>query len=366
MQSVVSAARFRKGDAAAWGRTVLLVILVAIFPSSIVFGQDVAIHGRTFYKDSAPWVPKGLKVEGFSRPKFIPSAPKWMNDSSSQGRDWWGPAELGAIRNVFGADTIRFAISQPALDPQSPIYDPQYLAELLAVFKQARAAGFVVIPSMDAQAENGLPDLPCMPGDSAVRAWQAVAPALIHDRGIMFELFDEPCKASDAQTQLEWAQSMQALISSVRRLGATNILLLDGLWWARTTNGLFPLVHDTIPDRLALAVHPYLVKAAFVTEKQWHDKFGASAAQYPLIASEWNATPKNGCVDSTTPALALSLMRYLQSLGVGLIGWAIDSNAGKLVKDHSSYEPTDYASFKNCGDNSLSGGGKLLVRYPHN
>jgi hypothetical protein len=349
--------------ARAW--RVVLVILVAISPSCVVFGQDVAIHGKTFYRDNEHWIPKGLKVEGFSRPKFIPSAPKWMNDTSSQGRDWWGHAELDAIRNVFRADTIRFAISQPALDPQSPIYDPQYLAELLAVFKQARAAGFVVIPSMDAQAENGLPGLPCMPGDSAVRAWQAVAPALSHDRGVMFELFDEPCKSSNAQARQEWAQSMQALVSAVRRLGATNILLLDGLWWARSTNGLLPLVHDTIPDRLALAVHPYLVKDAFVTPKQWHDHFGASAAQSPLIASEWNATPMNGCVDSATPTLALSLMRYLQSLHVGLIGWAIDSNAGKLVKDHSSFEPTDYASFKDCHDSSGSGGGKLLAGYPH-
>jgi hypothetical protein len=362
----------RGGDAllssmlCSWSRMALVAILVAIFPWSIVLGQDVTLHGKTFYKDSEPWVPKGLKVEGFSRPKFIPAAPKWMNDASAQGRDWWGRAELDAIRTVFGGDTIRFAISQPALDPQSPIYDPQYPAELLAVFKQARAAGFVVIPSMDAQAENGLPDLPCMPGDSAVRAWQTIAPALIHDRGIMFELFDEPCKSSNAQTRQEWAQSMQALISAVRRLGATNVLLVDGLWWARSTNGLFPLIHDTAPDRLALAVHPYLVKDAFVTQKQWHDQFGASAAQYPLIASEWNATPTNGCVDGSTPALALSLMRYLQSLGVGLIGWAIDSNAGKLVKDHSRFEPTDYASFKNCHDNSVSGGGKLLAVYPHN
>jgi endoglucanase len=50
-----------------------------------------------------------------------------------------------------------------------------------------------------------------------------------------------------------------------------------------------------------------------------------------------------------------------------LIGWAIDSNYGKLVKDHTSFEPTDYSTFTGCsktpGD---SGGGKLLANYPNN
>jgi hypothetical protein len=56
----------------------------------------------------------------------------------------------------------------------------------------------------------------------------------------------------------------------------------------------------------------------------------------------------NGCVGKTTSALALALMRYSQSLHVGLVGWAIDSNYGKMVKDHTSFEPTDYSTFKDC------------------
>jgi hypothetical protein len=126
------------------------------------------------------------------------------------------------------------------------------------------------------------------------------------------------------------------------------------------------LVHDSLKDRLALAVHPYLAMDAFVTERQWHDQFGASAAQYPMIATEWNATPTNGCVGPETPAVALLEMRYLQSLGIGLIGWAIDSNYGKLVNNHQDYRPTNYESFQGCSKlPSGSGGGELLARYPH-
>jgi hypothetical protein len=71
---------------------------------------------------------------------------------------------------------------QPAC-ARSAIADlrPKYLDELLGVFKQAREAGFVVIPSMDAQGENGILDLPCMPGESTVRAWKTLAPHLAND-----------------------------------------------------------------------------------------------------------------------------------------------------------------------------------------
>jgi hypothetical protein len=264
--------------------------------------------------------------------------------------------------------------SASRLDPQSSIYDPKYRDELLTVFRQARNAGFVVIPSMDAQAENGLPDLPCMPNDSTVRAWQTLAPSLVNDTGVMFELSDEPCKSNNAEAERDWARSMQAVIDALRELDANNILLLDGLWWARSTNGLFPLVHDSLRDRMALAVHPYLATDAYVTEKQWHDQFGASAAQFPMIATEWNATETNGCVDDRTPELALAMVRYLQSLHVGLIGWAIDSPHGKLVMDHVHFEPTDYQLFRGCVNGTkekpapggASGGGKLLANFPHN
>lgn len=335
--------------------------------------QDITIRGKTFYKDGKPWLPKGIKIEAFNRPAYISSAPKWMNDPSNlQGRKWWTEGELKAMRNVFGATVLRFAVSQPALDPESPIYDPKYLDELLRAFKQARQEGFVVIPSMDAQDENGVMNLPCMPGDSAVRAWKTLAPHLANDPGVMFELFDEPCKWNKPETQREWAHEMQPLIDAVRQAGARNILLLDGLWYARQTRGLFQIVHDPLPNRMAMAVHPYLVKGTFVTEEQWSDMFGSDAGKYPMIATEWNAV--DGCVGPNLPGLALSEIRYLQRLNIGLIAWAIDSAHGRLVKDHEHFEPIDFQNFSGCIQGTKDhpaplpdwGGGKLLAGYPNN
>src|SRR5579863_8256769 len=257
-------------------RLVCLVaaLCIGLFPLTAT-AQDITIQGKAFYKDGKPWVLKGIDVEGFNEPLGADESAVGQANAK-QRRASWGPVELDAIKTVFRADVVRITVSQPGLDPQSPIYSAAYASELLTAFKLARSHGFVVIISMDAQAENGIPNLPSMPNDSTVRSWQTLAPRLAKDNGILLELFNEPALSSNAQSQRQWAQSTQAIIDTVRHEGATNILLLDGLWYARSTNGLFPLVRDTLPNRLALAVHPYLAKGIFVTEKQWNDQFGSS------------------------------------------------------------------------------------------
>ncbi len=324
-------------------------------------GPNITIQGKTFYKDGKTWLPKGVTVEGFNEPASL------RDKNIVQGASYYGSAELNSVKQLFGADIIRIQVSQPGLDPQSPIYDSAYLSEILNAIKAARSSGFVIIISMDAQGENGIPNLPCMPNDSTARAWKSIAPIFTHDSGTIFEPFNEPCKyEGNPKNKLEWARSMQTVIDELRHLGATNILLLDGLGFGHSIEGLFPLVHDSISDRLAMSVHPYLVKDKYVTIDQWRKNFGNDAERYPTIAGEWNATPTNGCIDRTTPELALSLMRYLRSLHIGLIGWGIDSNYGKLVKDHTKYEPTDYSDFAGCSKTpAQSGGGRLLANFPN-
>ena len=88
-----------------------------------------------------------------------------------------------------------------------------------------------------------------------------------------------------------------------------------------------------------------------------------------IRSSPWNAVETNGCVDGPLPEIALSLVRYLQHMHIGLIGWAIDSEPGTLVKDHIHFEPTNYDDCQGCsGKNgpSLSGAGRLLAAFPNN
>jgi hypothetical protein len=339
---------------------VLLVALTGLLSVAPVVAQDIAIKGKDFYRDGKPWQPKGVDVNAFVKPpKFFA-----IDKSAQLQRSYWGEIELKQVRARLGADTLRFHISQGGLDPETAIYDLGYIRQIVEAVQLARRDGFAVVLVMDAQ-QDGTPDLKCMPSASTVRAWQSLSPALPEDQAIMLELFNEPCKKGDAAVQAEWARGMQGLIDAIRARGSRNILLLDGLDWARITNGLFPLVHDSIPDRMALAIHPYLVVGAFDRQERWEAAFGASARTYPALVTEWNATPTNGCPGANTPLVALTLMRYLESLHLGLIEWGIESTHGKIVVNHDDFTPTNYAGFKDCNDGSDSGGGELLAKYPH-
>src|ERR1700678_1401101 len=86
---------------------------------------------------------------------------------------------------------------------------------------------------MQPQGENGLTNLPGRPNESTLRAWQTLAPPLLHDQGIMLELFNEPSRANWDEARKEWAREMQMLIDGVRKMGSTNILLLHGLGYAQ-------------------------------------------------------------------------------------------------------------------------------------
>jgi hypothetical protein len=130
-------------------------------------GPNITIQGKAFYKDGKPWLAKGIDVNAFAKP------PKYFSsDKSAQTqRGYWGATELKSIKEKFGADTIRFHISQAGLDPQSSLYDPVYVSQILEPFELARQSGFAIILVMDAQ-QDGMPDLKCMPSASTERAWK--------------------------------------------------------------------------------------------------------------------------------------------------------------------------------------------------
>lgn len=319
---------------------------------------EVSIQGKLFYENGRPWIAKGVVVEGFN-------APRSARKGAAKAAAYYGAKELLAARQVFGANTIHFKISQPGLDPRSSLFDPSYVTELQHAVEQARSSGFIVILSMDSQDENGIPGQPCMPTEATLRAWSSIVSWIRADQGILLEVFNEPCKPASPQNEAEWGEAMQGLVKGLRKMQANNILLLNGLTYGRFVSGLFPRVHDSIPNHLALSVHPYLMKG-FTSEGDWERYFGTSARKYPIIATEFNATQKNGCVGADTPKLTLRMVRYLQGLHVGLVVWAIDSSFGHMVVDHEKFEPLGYESFKGCGDASRSGAGKLLAKFPNN
>ena len=78
-----------------------------------------------------------------------------------------------------------------------------------------------------------------MAGDSTVRAWRALAPPLAHDRGVMLDIFNEPCKGTKPDDRAEWTAGMQAVIDAVRAVGSQNVVLVEGAHYGRTLGKLY-------------------------------------------------------------------------------------------------------------------------------
>jgi endoglucanase len=320
---------------------------------AVIRKDSISISGTNLYKNGVAWLPKGVTIVGLVAPKVVISGPYAVARTS------FGAAELDTAKSVFGIDTVRFQISQPGLDPQSAIYDPRYAPEISSAVSLARSKDLVVILSMQAQAPSGVADLPCMPNDQTERAWKTIAPYIANSQDVLLELFNEPCENALVKGLEDWGAGMQRVLSAVRALGAENVVLLDGLSQGRHTVGL-PMPNDTLVNRMALAVHPYLMRG-FLTRYDWDNGFGIAADFHPQIATEWNFNSFNCAVGD--PTVARSLLAYLVKKNIGLVGWAIDYPQ-TLVADNVSYTPTNWAGFTGCKDGSNSGAGDALTRWP--
>jgi endoglucanase len=311
-------------------------------------GGDISVSGNRFLKDGAPWVAEGVTLVGFVAPKDR-LRPKYV-----AARARFGPALLDQVRQ-YGADLVRFQVSQPGLDPRSRIHDPHYRMEVLDAIALARAKGFTVIVSMQGHDIAGLRTPAGMPTNATRRAWDAIAGALGQDRGILLELFNEPALRDRTPENWEtWRADMQSLIDRLRAAGARNVLLADGLRAAQFLGGA-PRLRDPL-DAVGYAVHPYL-RGANRTEAQWDENFGRFARHHPVMATEFNARSQNRSCRKSTPREVDRLLHYLRERDIGLVIWAFDLPG--VVRDGTL---TSYRDLT-CGPEGVGGAGEAVHKH---
>ncbi len=318
-------------------------------------GDEISVDGATLLRNQRPWVAKGVNIIG----RLTPASK--VGGKFKEAREQFGAAELQDIKR-FGADTIRFQVSQGGSNPQSSIYSPDYVREVSEAVQLARQAGFNVIVSLQAEPPSGLNESG-MPNEKAQQAWRQLAPLFAKDRGVMLELFNEPSpKGPDAAQTHDWstwAAAMQPLVKEVRDLGATNVLILDGLLWARSLEGA-PELADPL-HQLAYAIHPYRVWR-LQDKHAWDENFGDLAARRPVLATEWNALSSWKTCKEDTPQYAETMLKYLRSKHIGLVLWAYDFPGAVIQK--SGGDPTTFEGF-HCGPDTDFGPGGLVSSEFH-
>jgi hypothetical protein len=156
--------------------------------------EVVGVSGTHMTLNGSPWLSRGVVLHGFVRPLSALESESASNQAAAQllnARLNYGLTELAAIR-AFHADTIRFQISQPALDPNSPLYDANYFNDVVSAITTARKAGFVVMVMMQDQMITGDSGEAPLPTSETQSDWDLFTSAFGSDRGVVFELYNEP------------------------------------------------------------------------------------------------------------------------------------------------------------------------------
>ena len=323
--------------------------------------QDIGVFGTHLTLNGNNWLPRSVVLQAF----VAPLAYLQVNDTQAYNAQInYGPAEFAAI-NAYGADTIRFQVSQPSLDPQSPLYSAQYANALVTGMQQAREAGFIVMIMMQDESLSGEPDPHPLATAETVRDWDLLNPLFGTDRGVIYELYNEPEIVSNATDWDLWANGdttgnstiapgavgMQTLTTHLRSEGSKNVFIVDALGFAQNLSGVIPIIDPL--DQMVYAVHPYPRGSS--DESKWPSQFGIASQTLPVWADEWSAKAGGslGLGQLPTYQVAVDLLNYCRSNNIAVGGGAFDI-PGLLVQNVPGWTPTNYDNYSpsNTGDDA--------------
>jgi endoglucanase len=311
------------------------------------------------------WEPHGVVMVSFEAAPaaFNNVAPylKYANQNYSTG-------EIDTIKN-FGADTIRFMVSQPGTDPQDPngLYSAAYINHFTAAVQYARSIGLNVILNVQDETPSGEPNPTGKPNAATQRSWQRLAPIFNGDHGIMYEIYNEPGYADTTQGWTNWQTAMNSVITTVRGTGSQNVILADGLSYGGELDlAANYLLSDSESDT-AYAVHPYFNNVAQEQMSYFQSSFGTFAQGAAVVVTEWYPGSAFFC-DGTTAQSSLSLYQYLSGAGIGITAFAYDfpgmspdKISGSIGTDFAG-TPTTFLG-TSCGDLSYGPGTVLKSWY---
>ncbi|MCA1844052.1 MAG: glycoside hydrolase family 5 protein, partial [Actinobacteria bacterium] len=252
--------------------------------------QGIRVAGNHLLRDGAPFVPVGFTVVGLAHP-------------AAEGGTAWAAGRLDdtmAHALAWGANTIRFQLSQRGLDPNDPLYSDAYVDRIADGVALARAQGFVVMLSIQDQALSG-GSSHGQPSDATIRDWQTLAARFNAEPNVLYEIFNEPQNRPTPEGWAVWrnggpgdrnqgtpAVGHQAVLDAIRATGATNVVVADAAQFAQRLDGI-ALLDDPL-GQVAYGVHPYLTHT-LREPTDWEPGFGFLSTQYPVVATEWTAVP---------------------------------------------------------------------------
>lgn len=354
----------------------------------------VTVGGGQFLRDGKPWIPKGVVVTGLLAPK------EYIKGTYANARAVWGETFLRQLQDA-GADALRFNVSMAGLDPTNPMKDGRmtaamkkaYLDDIVAAVALAERYGMASFVTLTNGEPTGFDTSEETPGPEAARAWAVLGPALANRPSVAFIAFNEPGfgGASTIDTQPEpwsrWRTSFQLMVDAIRKTGARNVIVLDGIStsrvWRKNTDANIP--KDPV-NQLAYDLHP------FPTDGQLRHKGGSAKLDYyrPSDIDHWldgwcdrhaclasafftgvsNNPQKANCYDSSntpggngdSPRITQAFLNHFTKKKIGVMAFAGDWNFRVFDKPgRPGAQLTSFKGFTNCRSGEKSHGpGELL------
>ncbi|HEV7536152.1 MAG TPA: cellulase family glycosylhydrolase [Acidimicrobiia bacterium] len=330
-------------------------------PALPVDRQGVQVAGNRLVRSGAPFVPVGFTMVATASP-------------TAEGETAWAARRLSDADMEaaigWGANTLRFQVSQRGLDPTDVLYSDAYVERIAAAVALARARGLVVILSVQDQGPTA-GGSHAQPSDATIRDWETLTARFNGDLDVMYEMFNEPQNHATPDGWSVWrdggpaarnqgtpAVGHQAVLDAIRATGARNVVVADAGQFGQRLDGI-PLVHDPL-GQVAYGVHPYLT-AILRDPANWEPSFGFLARQFPVVATEWIANSRVVFCHPEWATTAPQLLDFLQARGIGILAWAFDVLDSLIVDFH--HTPTTLDGFQ-CGEFDQGAGALVKARLP--
>jgi endoglucanase len=251
------------------------------------------------------WIPRGVGIKAFiASTAYLQNQTDAGDAAELNAQQAYGTNEMAAI-TAFGADTVRYQVSQYALSHDangnpSSTGNADFVSCLRTAIRLARNANLIVILAM--QSENdGAPtsEHTALPTADTATALQVLNNLYKNNQGIVLELYNEPggtnwldwkcgsrqgainaygsatyytsCISSSPTTPASGlgtnsvAVGMQVLVDGLRANGSTNVIIADAgstahtLAGIKTSSGNFFISDpsNATTSQVAYALHPY-------------------------------------------------------------------------------------------------------------
>src|SRR5690242_13527567 len=234
-----------------------------------------------------------------------------VNRSGTEYACWegWGifdgPSDASSVAAIasWGNNIVRIPLNEDCwlgINGVNPAYSgANYRTAVVAYVSRIRQAGMYAQVSMHFAAPGSSVAktlLPMPDADHASDFWKSVAATFAGDRGVIFDLFNEPhdvswsCWADGCQVtggvnfvSPYQAVGFKALTNVIRSTGAPNVVIVEGLSWAYDVSGW--LANRPADGQVVAGVHNYGA-SGWNTPAVWNANYAPVAAQVPLEFGE--------------------------------------------------------------------------------